>query len=59
MFACRNNDLIIIVMQNSYGNNIGAGEEPHIFGGWSEYLYILPGSHLWGPDTLDPNTVLL
>ena len=37
-----------------YGNNIGAGEPPHIFGGWSEYLYILL-SHLFKyPDTLDP-----
>ena len=30
-------------------------EKNLIFGGWSEYLYILPGSHLFKyPDSLDP-----
>ncbi len=55
-FACRNNrPYYYCECKLDYGNNIGAGEEPHIFGGWSEYLYILPGSHLFKyPDTLDP-----
>src|SRR5260221_2265733 len=29
-----------------YGNNLSAADPPHIFGGWSEYIYILPGSFL-------------
>ena len=56
-FACRNNRPYYYYCESKldYGNNIGAGEEPHIFGGWSEYLYILPGSHLFKyPDSLDP-----
>ena len=55
-FACRNNrPYYYCDSKLDYGNNIGAGEPPHIFGGWSEYLYILPGSHLFKyPDTLDP-----
>ncbi|MBI3961588.1 MAG: alcohol dehydrogenase catalytic domain-containing protein, partial [Deinococcus sp.] len=27
-----------------YGNNLSAAEPPHLFGGWAEYLYVLPGS---------------
>ena len=55
-FACRNNrPYYYCDCKLDYGNNIGAGEPPHIFGGWSEYLYILPGSHLFKyPDSLDP-----
>ena len=55
-FACRNNrPYYYCDCKLDYGNNIGAGEPPHIFGGWSEYLYILPGRHLFKyPDTLDP-----
>ena len=55
-YACRNNKpYYYCECKLDYGNNIGAGEEPHIFGGWSEYLYILPGSHLFKyPDTLEP-----
>ena len=55
-YACRNNrPYYFCECKLDYGNNIGAGEPPHIFGGWSEYLYILPGSHLFKyPDSLDP-----
>ena len=55
-FACRNNrPYYYCECKLDYGNNIGAGEPPHIFGGGSEYLYILPGSHLFKyPDTLNP-----
>ena len=55
-FACRNNrPYYYCECKLDYGNNIGAGKPPHIFGGWSEYMYILPGSHLFKyPDTLDP-----
>ena len=55
-YACRNNrPYYFCECKLDYGNNIGAGEPPHIFGGWSEYLYILPGSHLFKfPENLDP-----
>jgi L-iditol 2-dehydrogenase len=29
-----------------YGNNISAKDPPHLFGGWAQYLYVLPGSVL-------------
>src|ERR1700677_2669774 len=29
-----------------YGNNLSAKNPPHLFGGWSQYLYVLPGSFL-------------
>jgi threonine dehydrogenase-like Zn-dependent dehydrogenase len=29
-----------------YGNNISAGNPPHLFGGWSQYLYVVPGSFM-------------
>src|SRR5713101_5853895 len=29
-----------------YGNNISAKNPPHLFGGWSQYLYVMPGSFL-------------
>ncbi len=55
-FACRNNrPYYYCECKLDYGNNIGAGKAPHIFGGWSEYLYILPGSHLFKfPENLNP-----
>ena len=55
-FACRNNrPYYYCECKLDYGNNIGAGKAPHIFGGWSEYLYIIPGSHLFKyPDNLNP-----
>ena len=55
-FACRNNrPYYYCECKLDYGNNIGAGDPPHIFGGWGEYLYILPGSHLFKyPESLNP-----
>ena len=29
-----------------YGNLLSARRPPHLFGGWSQYLYVLPGSFL-------------
>jgi threonine dehydrogenase-like Zn-dependent dehydrogenase len=29
-----------------YGNNMTATNPPHLFGGWSQYLYVLPGSFM-------------
>ncbi len=29
-----------------YGNNLSAKNPPHLFGGWSQYMYIVPGSFL-------------
>jgi threonine dehydrogenase-like Zn-dependent dehydrogenase len=40
-----------------YGNLLSAKNPPHLFGGWSQYLYVVPGSFLVKvPDDL-PNEV--
>src|SRR4030088_3295474 len=43
-----------------YGNNISAKDPPHLFGGWSQYLYIVPGSFLVRvPDDLPTEIAVL
>jgi threonine dehydrogenase-like Zn-dependent dehydrogenase len=38
-----------------YGNSLSCAEPPHLFGGWSELMYVLPGTRLFRvPDGLDP-----
>jgi threonine dehydrogenase-like Zn-dependent dehydrogenase len=43
-----------------YGNNLSAKHPPHLFGGWSQYMYILPGSFLVKvPDDLPSEVAVL
>jgi L-iditol 2-dehydrogenase len=43
-----------------YGNNMSAAEPPHLFGGWAEYLYVVPGSFLVRvPDELPTDVAVL
>jgi len=43
-----------------YGNSLSAGDAPHLFGGWAEYLYALPGSYLFKvPDDLPSEIAVL
>jgi threonine dehydrogenase-like Zn-dependent dehydrogenase len=43
-----------------YGNNLSAKDPPHLFGGWSQYIYILPGSFLVKvPDELPSEVAVL
>jgi L-iditol 2-dehydrogenase len=43
-----------------YGNTISAADPPHLFGGWAEYLYALPGSHIFRvPDDLPTHVAVL
>jgi len=43
-----------------YGNNLSARNPPHLFGGWSQYLYVLPGSFLVKvPDDLPSEVAVL
>jgi threonine dehydrogenase-like Zn-dependent dehydrogenase len=40
---------------DDYGNSLSCSEPPHLFGGWSELMYLLPGTRLFRvPDGLDP-----
>ena len=43
-----------------YGNNLSAADPPHLFGGWSQYMYIIPGSFLVRvPDDLPSEVAVL
>src|ERR1700728_1723447 len=43
-----------------YGNNLSAKNPPHLFGGWSQYMYIVPGSFLVKvPDELPSDVAVL
>jgi threonine dehydrogenase-like Zn-dependent dehydrogenase len=43
-----------------YGNNLSAKNPPHLFGGWSQYIYIVPGSFLVRvPDELPSEIAVL
>lgn len=43
-----------------YGNNISAKDPPHLFGGWSQYLYVIPGSFVVRvPDDLPSEIAVL
>jgi L-iditol 2-dehydrogenase len=43
-----------------YGNNISSKNAPHLFGGWSQYLYVLPNSFVVRvPDDLSSEMAVL
>ena len=43
-----------------YGNNLSSKNPPHLFGGWSQYIYVLPGSFLVKvPDDLPSEVAVL
>src|SRR5713101_2094374 len=60
-YYCRH-DFPYYCCENStdYGNNLSAKNSPHLFGGWSQYIYILPGSFLVKvPDDLPSEVAVL
>jgi threonine dehydrogenase-like Zn-dependent dehydrogenase len=43
-----------------YGNSLNANRPPHLFGGWSEAMYLLPGTPLFRvPDALPSEVAVL
>jgi len=45
---------------HDYGNSLSCLDPPHLFGGWSELMYLLPGTRLFRvPDGLDPQIAAL
>jgi threonine dehydrogenase-like Zn-dependent dehydrogenase len=43
-----------------YGNSLDAQRAPHLFGGWAEYMYLLPGTQLFRvPDELPDEVAVL
>src|ERR1700721_1428936 len=60
-YYCRH-DFPYYFCQNmtDYGNNLCAADAPHLFGGWSQYMYIIPGSFLVRvPDDLPSEVAVL
>jgi threonine dehydrogenase-like Zn-dependent dehydrogenase len=60
-YYCRH-DFPYYFCQNmvDYGNNMCAADPPHLFGGWSQYMYIVPGSFLVRvPDDLPSEVAVL
>jgi len=43
-----------------YGNSLHSGISPHLFGGWAEYMYLLPGTPLFRvPEELPSEVAVL
>jgi len=60
-YYCRH-DFPYYFCQNmtDYGNNLSAADPPFLFGGWSQYMYIVPGSFLVRvPDDLPSEVAVL
>jgi len=60
-YYCRH-DFPYYFCQNmtDYGNNLSAADPPYLFGGWSQYIYIVPGSFLLRvPDDLPSEVAVL
>ena len=60
-YYCRH-DFPYYCCQNTrdYGNNLSAKNPPHLFGGWSQYLYVVPGSFVVRvPDELPSDVAVL
>src|SRR3984893_15362815 len=60
-YYCRH-DFPYYCCENStdYGNNLSSKNPPHLFGGWSQYIYVLPGSFLVKvPDDLPSEVAVL
>lgn len=60
-YYCRH-DFPYYFCQNmtDYGNNLSAADPPYLFGGWSQYMYIIPGSFLLRvPDDLPSEVAVL
>ena len=53
-YYCRHGfDYFYCSQMEDYGNSLSCARAPHLFGGWAEYLYALPGSYLFKvPDDL-------
>lgn len=45
---CRNNyPYYFCTQMEDYGNSLHCGRAPHLFGGWAEYMYLLPGTPIF------------
>ena len=59
--ACRNNyPYYLCEHLEDYGNSLHCGIEPRLFGGWAEYMYLLPRTPIFRvPDDLPSDVAVL
>jgi len=60
-YYCLNNcGFIWCDNMKAYGSNLSCKEYPHLFGGWAEYMYILPNSFVFKvPSGMKPEVAVL
>jgi len=60
-YYCRNGfDYYYCANLEDYGNSLSAAKAPHLFGGFGDYVYALPGSYLFAvPDGLPSELAVL
>ncbi|HSU04501.1 MAG TPA: zinc-binding dehydrogenase [Acetobacteraceae bacterium] len=58
---CRNNyPYYFCTHMEDYGNSLHCGRPPHLFGGWSEYMYLLPNTPIFSvPENLPDHLAVL
>jgi len=58
---CRNNyPYYLCSRMEDYGNSLHCGRAPHLFGGWAECMYLLPGTPIFRvPDNLPDDVAVL
>jgi threonine dehydrogenase-like Zn-dependent dehydrogenase len=58
---CRNGQpYYMCERMEDYGNSLNCARAPHLFGGWSEYMYLLPGTQLFRvPDELPDHVAVM
>lgn len=60
-YYCRNyNGFIWCDNMQSYGTSLSCAKPPHLFGGWAEYMYLLPGTYVYKiPETISTIAAVL
>jgi threonine dehydrogenase-like Zn-dependent dehydrogenase len=60
-YFCRNGFRYYLCERlEDYGNSLGCARAPHLFGGWAEYMYLLPGTRIFTvPDDVPDQAAVL
>jgi threonine dehydrogenase-like Zn-dependent dehydrogenase len=59
-FCSRGFPYYLCVRLDNYGNSLSCAIPPHLFGGWAEHLYLLPGTPMFRvPDELPTGVAVL
>ena len=60
-YFCRNGFRYYLCERlEDYGNSLSSARAPHLFGGWAEHMYLLPGSRIFSvPDAVPDHVAVL